>query len=546
MRNTLFLFLLSLLAYRPVFADDYPRTNALSIQHYRFELTLTDKSDELVGHAFITILIKKDSVNQLRLDLLNQTQERKGRGMQVDSVQMGGTRVSFHHQNDILLVDFPKFPAMGSVLVIEVSYHGIPMDGLKIGPTKFGARSFFSENWPNKARHWLPTIDHPYYKATLEFVVRAPAHYQVVSNGLLVENSLLDSATRLTHWKQSVPVSCWLFVLGVAEFAVQYPDTYEGKSIQTWVYPQNREAGFYDFGDITYQVVKFFSGYIGPYAYEKIANIQSPSISGGMETSSAIFYAENLVNGKRDIRLRNVIIHELAHQWFGNAVTETTWDNAWLSEGFATFFTLLFIENTYGHDEYVKGLISARKTVYDAAAKDPGFSIIANRSAEKGPVTSGITYQKGAWVLHMLREKMGEANFQKGIQSYYARYMNENTTTGDFRTEMERASGMDLGKFFDQWLYHPENPVLKGSWKYDPQKKLLRIHLEQTQGGETIFDLPLELGILFPGDDKLKIIKWNIHDRQVDQSFSLEATPMKVTLDPRTVLLSMIDFAEEK
>jgi len=117
-----------------------------------------------------------------------------------------------------------------------------------------------------------------------------------------------------------------------------------------------------------------------------------------METSSAIFYGEDLVTGKRDDRTTNVVIHEIAHQWFGNAVTETTWDDAWLSEGFATFFTLLFIENEYGKEEYTKGIIKARKTVYDLSVKMPEFSIVSARTAEKEQVTSGITYQKGAWV----------------------------------------------------------------------------------------------------------------------------------------------------
>jgi len=167
----------------------------------------------------------------------------------------------------------------------------------------------------------------------------------VVSNGLLLEESTIDKENKLTHWKQSVPVSSWLFVLGVAEFAVQYVGKFNGKDIQTWVYPRDREKGFTDFAEPTKQVLQFYSDYVGPYAYEKLANIQSPSVSGGMETSSAIFYGENMVTGKYEKRLRNVVIHEIAHQWFGNAVTESTWDDAWLSEGFATFFSMLFQEH---------------------------------------------------------------------------------------------------------------------------------------------------------------------------------------------------------
>ena len=322
-----FLFLIvGLLITRSALADTYPRNYNIAIKDYKFDLTLSDSTNEIIGKTTITVAFKKDSLTQLRLDLISQSEDRKGKGMTVDSIVVKGHTVRFTHRNDEILINFDISPKAGDELVVIVYYHGIPADGLKIGPTKFGDRSFFSENWPNKARHWLPTIDHPYYKATCEFIIRAPQHYKVVSNGLLMEESSLDASTKLTHWKQSVPVSCWLFVLGVADFAVQYSEPFSGKSVQTWVYPKNREAGFYDFGELTPKVVRFYSEYIGPYVYEKLANIQSPSISGGMETSSAIFYAENLVNGKRDTRLRNVIIHELAHQWFGNAVTESTWD----------------------------------------------------------------------------------------------------------------------------------------------------------------------------------------------------------------------------
>ena len=542
-----FLFLIvGLLITRSALADTYPRNYNIAIKDYKFDLTLSDSTNEIIGKTTITVAFKKDSLTQLRLDLISQSEDRKGKGMTVDSIVVKGHTVRFTHRNDEILINFDISPKAGDELVVIVYYHGIPADGLKIGPTKFGDRSFFSENWPNKARHWLPTIDHPYYKATCEFIIRAPQHYKVVSNGLLMEESSLDASTKLTHWKQSVPVSCWLFVLGVADFAVQYSEPFSGKSVQTWVYPKNREAGFYDFGELTPKVVRFYSEYIGPYVYEKLANIQSPSISGGMETSSAIFYAENLVNGKRDTRLRNVIIHELAHQWFGNAVTESTWDDAWLSEGFATYFTLAYLEHEYGHEEYIQGLVAARKTVFAAALKDPGFSIVDNRSAEKEPVTSVITYQKGAWVLHMLKDLMGEANFKKGIRSYYARFLNANTTTSEFVSEMEKASKKDLHPFFNQWLYHAQNPALKGQWKYDKQKKLITFHLEQIQSGGFLFDLPIELAIYKKGNPSSQLLKFRLTKQSMDQSIAMGEYPEKVIMDPRTVLLASVDLQEEK
>ena len=458
--------------------------------------------------------------------------------MVVESVMMGNTQINYTHQNDELIIFLPTPSSQLQVVTFTIKYHGIPYDGLRIGATKWGDRSFFNENWPNRGRHWLPIIDHPHDKATSEFIVKAPSHYKVVSNGLLQEESDLGNNTKLTHWKQSVPVSSWLFVLGVADFAVKYVDQFQGKSIQTWVYAKNREAGFYDFDEPTKKVLEFYSNYVGPYAYEKLANIQTPSVNGGMETSSAIFYGEDLVTGKREERTRNVVIHEIAHQWFGNAVTETTWDDAWLSEGFATFFTLLFIENEYGKDEYTKGILKAKKTVYDLSAKMPSFSIVSDRTAEKEVVTSGITYQKGAWVLHMLRNLIGEAAFKKGIQNYYATYFNANTSTDAFIVAMEKASSKDLKLFFKQWLYQPINPTINASWNYDATTQKLKIHLNQTQGDQFLFTVPVEMGYYKKGDTKPTLLTLNLKNKEQDFTFSVKNSIDKLELDPRNVLLN--------
>lgn len=519
-----------------VWADQYPINKNIDIKHYAFQINLSDSSNEITGTADIKILFKTKGTQNFRLDLINKSNEKQGKGMVIDAITIGNQIVSFTHQNDEIIIQLPQPSVEAAELNFTIQYHGIPFDGLRIGATKFGDRSFFNESWPNRARHWLPTIDHPYDKATSEFIVKAPSHYKVVSNGLLMEESDIDVNTRLTHWKQNVPVSSWLFVLGAADFSVQYVDYFEGKSIQTWVYSKNRASGFFDFKEPTKKVMAFYTNYVGPYAYEKLANIQSASVSGGMETSSAIFYAENLVNGKRDERTRNVVIHEIAHQWFGNAVTETTWDDAWLSEGFATFFTLLFIENEYGKEEYKKGIIKAKKAIFDMSIKMPDFSIVAPRSAEKEAVTTGLTYQKGAWILHMLRERMGEENFKKGIQSYYKKYFNANATTDDFRLEMEKFAGKDLKVFFKQWLYQPIHPKIETNWSFDP--KLKKITFNLTQLTDFTFDLPIEIGYYSKNSTHPMILKLQLNKKQLTQSFFIKEVPEKIEMDPKNILLS--------
>jgi aminopeptidase N len=308
------------------------------------------------------------------------------------------------------------------------------------------------------------------------------------------------------------------------------------------VYPQDREAGFYDFASPTKQVLQFYTDYVGPYVYEKLANIQSPSVGGGMETSSAIFYGEKLVNGKADTRLRNIVIHEIAHQWFGNAVTETTWDDAWLSEGFATYFTLLFQEYAYGHEEYVEYLKRDRKTVLDFYKKDPTYKIIDDRSPEKGEVTSLMTYRKGSWVLHMLRERVGHDHFRKGIQAYYAKYMNANATTADFIAEMETASGQNLKTFFSQWLNRSDVLKITGDWSYDAKSKQVIVNLTQASPSGFLFETPIEIQVYEDGAKQPQNLKFDMNAQSVQYKIPCSKKPVLVLADPRTVLLADIDF----
>ena len=527
-----------------VFADRYPVDKRIDIRNYQFNITLSDKSDEINVTALVTVLFKQAGVKQFRLDLTNRTINGDGKGMLVDSITALDKIISYTHINDALLIKLNQPALAGNEITFQIKYHGEPADGLHIGPTKHGDRSFFSDNWPNKARNWLPVVDHPYDKATCEFIIKAPLHYKVVANGLLMEESVINDSTRLTDWKQSVPIAPWLYTVGVANFAVQYVDRFDNKSIESWVYSKDRVAGFYDFAVPTKEVLTFFSDYIGPYAYEKLANIESPVVSGGMEAASAIGYSDKLVTGDRSERTRNVIIHELAHQWFGNSITENTWDDAWLSEGFATCFTMLFIEHQYGRAAFLSEWEKAKQSFYKYYAKDSTYSIVANRTAEEGPVTNTVTYQKGACVLLMLRDMIGEAAFKKGIQSYYKKYMNSNASTSDFQLEMEKASKLDLTAFFNQWLHRGGLIKLQAGWKYDSIKKQLTITINQLQKQDELYSFPLDIAVKIPGSNIPLLKKVNIKNQIERFVFSIVKKPLSVELDPRKVLLSTIELVE--
>ena len=533
----LFFFTLNLFS-----KDPYPKNPNIDILNYSFELHLNDSTDIIYGTANIKLSIKPNEDN-VRFDLISKNKE--GKGMNVEDILFNGKEIPYSHVDNVINIDTRGIVYSISDM-ITVKYEGIPITGLIIGPNMHGDRTFFSDNWPNKARNWLPLVDHPYDKSTTDFIIIAPNHYQVISNGLLVEETNINKDLKKTHWRQSVPISCWLYAIGVAEFAVDYVDYFDGKSIQTWVYKQDRDNGFYDFKVPTKHTLEFFSDYVGPFAYEKLANVQSNSVKGGMESATAIFYSDVSVTGKRSVRWRNVIIHEVAHQWFGNCVTEYDWDDVWLSEGFATYFTLMFREHAYGRDDFVMGLNNAKENVYNFYKDNKDAPIIHDNLKDMKDVLSySLQYQKGAWVLHMLRNYIGEDAFRQGIRNYYKKYFNLNTTTDQFKYEMEKVSNVDLDKFFDQWLYKGGMLIIDSDWKYNEKNSEIEISMDQVQDDGYLFDMPIEIMLTFENKSS-KIESIQLDKKSKKFIISSENKPKEIKIDPSVKLLARWSINELK
>jgi aminopeptidase N len=456
--------------------------------------------------------------------------------MTVDAVRTAPESLQFVHERDRLRIALAPASRAGELRDITVSYHGVPATGLIIRNNRNGSRCFFSDNWPNKAREWLPTVDHPYDKATSELVVTAPAHYQVVSNGLLVEETDLPGGQRRTSWRQAVPIATWLNTLGVARFAVRQEDAAHGIPVQSWVFAEERDAGFVDFPGPTRDVLEFFSDRIGPFPYAKLANVQSNSVSGAMESATAIFYDDDAVTGKREVRWRNVMVHEIAHQWWGNAVTERDWDDVWLSEGFATYFTLLFIEHRYGRDEFVAGLKESRDRVRAFDAEHPDYRIVHDNLADMTQVLTPQIYQKGAWTLHMLRGLIGDEAFWEAMRRYYARYRDANASTAEFRQVVEEVAGQQFGWFFNQWLTRGGYPRVEATWRYDAATHAVVVHLRQAQNGAP-YRFPLDVAVSAPGEPATRITRTEVDGREMEIRVPSEKPPTSVVLDPNTWML---------
>lgn len=494
----------------------------IDVQHYKFEIEVSDISDVINGKATITVRFLADA-SQVKFDLASVEDDK---GMYAFQVKENKQPVTSHQANDVLAIDLLSVVKKGDLRTLEISYMGTPKDGLIISKNKFGNRTFFADNWPNRAHNWIPCHDAPNDKASFEFIVTAPSHYQVISNGIKADEKSLGGNKKQTHWKEQTALSTKVMVIGIAKFAVKYfTDSPVSVPVSAWVYPQDSTKGFYDYG-VAPAIVKFFSNYIAPFPYSKLANVQSKTIFGGMENASCIFYAEESVTGNR--KWEDVIAHEIVHQWFGDMASEESFAHLWLSEGFATYLTDIYIENKYGKDSASKRLQKEREKVirFTKTSAHPVVDSTDNLMS----LLNANSYEKGSWVLHMLRNVVGDSIFHNIIQSYYQHYKGSNANTRDFEKIAEQASGKNLKWFFDQWLYRPGIPQLFIGKKIDKDEVKLRI----TQQGAK-FEFPLEIAIARADGSSLK---QTIFVRDQITEYKIKVPGVKsVIIDPDVKLL---------
>ncbi len=445
----------------------------IDIKHYDFDVSVSEAARWVHGRA--TIALRRTAlVEALVLDLV---------GMKVDSVLVNGQVAAFAPSDSTLRLTLPR--GGPDSLNVVVRYAGEPKDGLIFTIDSLGRWQAFGDNFPNRARFWLPVVDHPSDKATVSWTVHAPRDRPVIANGDLVrEPSPLGVTEHMTtRWRTSRPIPTYLMVIGVAPFAVVdlgesacgMGEVSRCVRQSVWASPEVRDYLPGPFAKAG-AMVDFFSKLVAPFPYEKLAHVQSATRYGGMENAGAIFYSDAAFK-RRNVG-EGLIAHETAHQWFGDAVTESEWPHVWLSEGFATYFAELWTEHSRGDSAFRAGMTRVRdgairnRIAGEKAVVDTTLDNLAN-------VLNSNVYQKAGFTLHMLRREIGDSAFFRGIRSYYAKYRHGTALTQDLMHEFEQSAGQTLGWFFDQWFWRAGFAELTVGWRYEATKQRVVLDVEQ-------------------------------------------------------------------
>jgi len=514
-----------------------PYRSNFDIKDYAITIDLPDTGSTVAITDVITVA-RTAPADTLVLDLLD---------LHVSRVTVEDRPVTFVQTPSEVHIPLPH-PERRGMFHVAVSYGGAVTDGLIVRTDSAGRWTYFGDNWPNRARHWIASIDHPSDKATVTWRVLAPASETVVANGKLLGTKTVRDAdgrdrTEWT-WRESQPIPVYVMVIAAAPL-VRYDlgDTDCGlaalqRCVPQYVYTAPEQKSFAP-GPFARagEIVQLFSSLVGPFPYEKLAHLQSSTRFGGMENASNIFYSDNAF--RRGTMNDGLIAHETAHQWFGDAVTERDWPHLWLSEGFATYFAALWQRAARGDSAFRVEMSRMRRTVLADTIAVTKRPVIDTLETNLLALLNRNSYEKGGFVLHMLKAQVGEAAFFDALRHYYAAHRNATAVTDDLQHEMERASGERLDWFFNQWLRRPGYPEVTATWSFDSASHEVLVDVSQSDRfGRYRFPLTIAVIDSTGAAHRATVQMSDTSSAPMQVRISLAAAPASVVLDPDVELLA--------
>jgi len=498
----------------------------IDVTYYRIDLNIDIDAEEIDGSVLVNGWIGMDQPDSIELDFADE--------MIVDSVKFYGELWPFVHESDYLKVPAPETTIPeGYSFRVEVFYHGTP-PYTGFGAFNFDTHANIDHIWtlsePYGARDWWPCKDDPSDKAdSVDIIITVPEEQIVASNGILVSETNVGNERKQYHWQETYPICTYLISVTTYPYTV-WQDEYIAMNGDTlplnyYVYPDHYES-VYDNYLLTNDMMEVFAQRFGEYPFmgEKYGHAEFGR-GGGMEHQTL-----TSLGGSSQW----LIAHELGHQWWGNLVTCASFHHIWLNEGFARFSEAIWEEAYNG--------IQAYKDYWQSHEYyGPGTIFVENPNSVGNIFDGNLSYNKAGWIVHMLRGVMGDSLFFESLQSYvyHDSLAYGAVTTDDFQTVCENVSGLDLGDFFQQWIYGEYYPQYAVSWEMLDTDELI-VTIEQTQNWQT-FRMPIQLNVTTPTET----LSFTVENESTYETYNLGligADVIDVKLDPDNWILKDVVY----
>lgn len=481
----------------------FTRERTYDVLHYKLNITIDEIAKSCIGEVSVKLVPMRPVFTEIVIDAADMT---------IMSARLGMKSLNYTHRNDSLFVGLDKTYGLDDTLNLTISYSVIspqkgmyfvePDSGYPERPVQVWTQGEAEEN-----HYWFPCYDFPNDMASSELIVTVNDRFTAVSNGKLMSVRKNPQSKKATfHWLEEHPHVSYLNSLVVGEYA-EVKDTWRRIPLSYFVYPSQKENARLSFSK-TPEMMEFFSDLFKyEYPWDKYAQtVVSEFFFGGEENVNATTLTDKTIHDSRahlDYTSDALVAHELAHQWFGNLITCKDWSHAWLNEGFATYFTNRFIEHDLGKDAASAELMGQQEVIRNVDEGVRRRPMVWDRYNQPMDLFDSRIYGKGAVVLDMLRDYIGDELFWKAIRSYVDAYAFKCVDTEDFEDILEEVTGYNLDWFFHQWVYGAGSPVFDVSSNWNQAKRQIEFVVKQIQPVDSvtgIFRTPIDIEVWLRGN----------------------------------------------
>jgi aminopeptidase N len=521
--------------------EPYARSRDYHLQNARIALRFDLERRKVMGEVTHTLTVLRDQLSRLAFDSVDLT---------ILGAAVNGKSAKFETTATQLLVSLDHPAKIGERFEVHIRYEGRPRRGLYfVLPDKnYPDRPMevWTQGEAEDTRYYIPIYDYPNDRTATEMIVTVPRDWVTLSNGRLLSVEDVTGGMKTWHWRQSQPHSTYLISLVAGQFE-RTSETWHNIPVSYYV-PRGRGDRITPTFVHTEKMLEFYSDTLGvPYPWDQYAQAAVDDfIEGGMEnTSATTLISSELLHPQLARELPegsdSLIAHEMAHQWFGDLVTCKDWAHMWLNEGFASYFATLWEEHYYGPDEAAYSLWRSRNAWMSSARLYP--VPIVTRSFTDSTEYAGNFYTKASWVLHMLRQQLGDADFFRAMHHYLETYRGQNVVSADLAKAIEEATATNVDPFFDLWIYGAGAPRFEVLYAYDDAARHLTLEVKQTQkveGRVEIFRVPVEIEITTAAGKR----SFPVTIAQESQTFTLPADgpPLLVLFDKGNKVLKSVQF----